>query len=66
MTSDPEQVRAFAERYTAAWCSTDQVAGGLIAALQRSFDDRGVCAPARRRRRQGALTPQRGPADVSS
>ena len=26
MTPDPEQLRAFAERYTAAWCSMDPVA----------------------------------------
>ena len=26
MTLDPEQLRAFAERYTAAWCSMDPVA----------------------------------------
>lgn len=26
MTADPEQLRAFAERYTAAWCSMDPTA----------------------------------------
>jgi len=26
MTADPEQLRAFAERYTAAWCSMDPAA----------------------------------------
>jgi hypothetical protein len=26
MASDPEQLRAFAERYTAAWCSMDPAA----------------------------------------
>jgi len=26
MTTDPEQLRAFAERYTAAWCSMDPAA----------------------------------------
>jgi len=26
MTPDPEQLRAFAERYTAAWCTMDPVA----------------------------------------
>ncbi len=49
MTPDPEQLRAFAERYTTAWCSMDPVAvaGPVV----------GSCVTGS----SGSLTRKRGP-----